>query len=134
MKIAIASDMEGFSLKTQLVAFLRQKGHELLDKGEKAEAAACAALVASPVMSGESGAGILISATGVGVSAAANKFEGIKASVCPDTYAAGRGAREEGMNVLCLGAGSVGVELAKELSMSFIKAIPHRKGTPGTLE
>ncbi len=121
--------MEGAALKTELVPYLVQRGHEVIDKGENAEAAGCAALVASSVISGEARAGILISATGVGVSVAANRFDGIRASVCPDTYAAGHGVREEGLNVLCLGSGSVGVELSKELAESFIKAISALKST-----
>ncbi len=124
MKIAIASDMDGAALKAQLVAHLLQKGHEVIDMDYTAGAAGCAALVASSVASGQAGGGILISATGISVSVAANRFEGIRASVCPDTYAAGYGAGQEGMNVLCLGAGSCGVELSKELVSSFINALP----------
>ncbi len=123
MKIAIASDAEGLALKAALVDHLLQKGHEVIDRGAGLDAGACAALVAATIASGEARAGILISATGVGVTIAANMLPGIKACVCPDTYAVERGASQEGMNVLCLGSGSAGVELSKELAMSFIKAV-----------
>ncbi len=128
MKIAMASDVEGSALKTALVDYLLQKGYEVIDKGGGADAGACAAFVAVLIASGEAGAGILISATGIGVTIAANGFPGIRACVCPDTYAVGRGVSQEDMNVLCLGAGSCGVELSKELAMSFIKAILLREG------
>ncbi len=127
MKIAIASDMEGAALRSALAQYLAGQGQEVIDKGENNGASECAALVAASIAGGEAHWGILVSGAGVGVSIAANRFEGIRASVCPDTFAVERGAREEGMNVLCLGSGSVGVELSKELAASFVKAVLTRE-------
>jgi ribose 5-phosphate isomerase B len=58
----------------------------------------------------------------VGASIAANKIKGVYAAVCHDTYSAHQGVEHDNMNVLCLGARVVGVELAKELVTAFLCA------------
>jgi ribose 5-phosphate isomerase B len=66
--------------------------------------------------------GILICGSGVGASVAANKFPGIRAAVCHDTFSARQGVEDDDMNVLCLGARVIGSELAKELVRTFLAA------------
>jgi ribose 5-phosphate isomerase B len=66
--------------------------------------------------------GILICGSGVGVSVAANKFPGIRAAVCHDTFSARQGVEDDGLNVLCLGARVVGPELAKSIVDAFLGA------------
>jgi ribose 5-phosphate isomerase B len=66
--------------------------------------------------------GIVVCGSGVGVAVAANKFPGIRAGVCHDTYSARQGVEHDDMNVLCLGARVVGPELAAELVRAFLSA------------
>ncbi len=67
------------------------------------------------MVSGGAERGIVICGSGVGASIAANKVPGVHASVCHDTYSAHQGVEHDDMNVLCLGARVVGIELAKDL-------------------
>jgi ribose 5-phosphate isomerase B len=74
------------------------------------------------IISKEAQKGIIICGSGIGASITANKIKGIRASVCHDTYSAHQGVEHDDMNVICIGARVVGVELAKEIVMAFIKA------------
>ena len=78
--------------------------------------------LAESVASGSADRGIMICGSGVGASVAANKVRGIRASVCHDTYSAHQGVEHDDMNVLCLGARIVGIELARELTGAFLSA------------
>lgn len=126
MKIAIGADHGGFALKTAVVPFLREMGHEAVDVGtydtEPSDYPDYARTVAREVMSGRAVRGILICGSGVGACVAANKFPGIRASVCHDTFSARQGVEDDDMNVLCLGARVIGTELAKELVRTFLSA------------
>jgi ribose 5-phosphate isomerase B len=73
-------------------------------------------------MSGNADRGILICGSGVGASIAANKFPGIRAALCHDSFSAHQGVEDDNMNVLCLGARVIGAELAKELVSFFLGA------------
>ena len=66
--------------------------------------------------------GVLICGSGVGACVAANKFPGIRAAICHDTFSARQGVEDDNMNVLCLGARVIGTELAKELVRTFLAA------------
>ena len=66
--------------------------------------------------------GILICGSGVGACVAANKVPGIRACLCRATYSAHQGVEHDDMNVLCLGARVVGIEMAKELVEAFLNA------------
>ena len=79
-------------------------------------------VLAERVATREAERGIMVCGSGVGASVAANKVKGIRASVCHDTYSAHQGVEHDDMNVLCLGARIVGVELARELSNAFLAA------------
>lgn len=126
MKIVIGADHGGFALKTAVVPFLRELGHEAVDLGthssEPADYPDYARAVAGEVLSGRAGRGILICGSGVGACVAANKFPGIRASVCHDAFSARQGVEDDDMNVLCLGARVIGTELAKELVRTFLSA------------
>ena len=78
--------------------------------------------MAVAVLDGKAERGILICGSGVGASVAANKFPGIRAAVCHDTFSAHQGVEDDNMNVLCLGARVVGPELAKEIVRTFLRA------------
>jgi ribose 5-phosphate isomerase B len=78
--------------------------------------------VALKILAGEIDRGILVCGSGVGVSVAANKFPGIRASLCHDTYSARQGVEHDDMNVLCIGARVIGPELAFEIIKAFLGA------------
>ena len=60
--------------------------------------------------------------SGVGACVVANKFRGIRASVCHDTYSARQGVEHDDMNILCLGQRSVGLEVAKAVVREFVSS------------
>ena len=126
MKIAIGADHGGFLLKVELVIYLEQAGYTPLDLGtfnsEAVDYPDYARAVAQAVRGHKADRGILICGSGVGACVAANKFPGIRAAVCHDTFSARQGVEDDDMNVLCLGARVVGTELAKELVRAFLTA------------
>ena len=127
MKIAIAADHGGFPLKADLVERLKQAGHEPIDLGAHEYIAGddypdYAVLVGRAVQSGQAKRGIVICGSGVGACVAANKLTGIRAGVCHDTYSAHQGVEHDDMNVLCIGARIIGVELACEIVLAFARA------------
>lgn len=135
-KIAVAADHGGFHLKTILVEFLRELGHEVADLGTQSDAPVdypdYARAVAQEVLHKKAERGIIICGSGVGACVAANKFPGIRAAICHDTFSAHQGVEDDDMNVLCLGARVIGPELAKDvvgvwLSASFSGAERHRR-------
>ena len=126
MKIAIGSDHGGFLLKTELVTYLTQSGQSPFDLGtfssEAVDYPDYARAVAEAIRGHKADRGILICGSGVGASVAANKFPGIRAAVCHDTFSARQGVEDDDMNILCLGARIIGTELAKELVRTFLPA------------
>jgi ribose 5-phosphate isomerase B len=126
MIIAIGADHGGFRLKQVLVESLREMGHTVNDHGTHSEEAVdypdYARAVARAVLEKKAERGILICGSGVGAGVAANKFPGIRAAVCHDTFSAHQGVEDDDMNVLCLGARIVGPELAKEIVRTFLTA------------
>jgi len=78
--------------------------------------------VAQAVASGDADRGILLCGSGVGACVAANKVPGVRAAVCHDTYSAHQGVEHDDLNVLCLGARVIGVEVATELTVAFLMA------------
>ncbi|MCA9130676.1 MAG: ribose 5-phosphate isomerase B [Planctomycetales bacterium] len=125
-KLAIAGDHAGFSMKSLLAQHLVGLGFDVVDCGP-ADDNPCdfpdyAEKVANLVISGQVHRGVLVCGSGVGVSVAANKFPGIRASICHDTYSARQGVEHDDMNVLCIGARIVGQEVAKELLQAFLAA------------
>jgi ribose 5-phosphate isomerase B len=126
MKIAIGADHGGFLLKEELVTYLTRSGQSPLDLGtfstEAVDYPDYARAVAEAVRGHKADRGILICGSGVGACVAANKFPGIRAAVCHDTFSARQGVEDDDMNILCLGARVIGMELAKELVRTFLAA------------
>ena len=127
MKVAIGADHGGYELKSDMTKVLESLGHEVMDKGAHDYDAEddfpdFAAPVAASVQLGETERGIVICGSGVGAAIAANKYPGVRAGLCHDTYSAGQGVRHDDMNVLCMGARVVGVALAEDLVKSFMAA------------
>jgi RpiB/LacA/LacB family sugar-phosphate isomerase len=126
VKVALASDHAGFTLKQGLVESLSRAGHEVLDLGTHGPAPVdypdLALSLGRAVLDGTVERGILVCGSGVGASVAANKLAGIRAAVCHDPYSAHQGVEHDNLNVLCLGARVIGSELARELALGFLHA------------
>jgi RpiB/LacA/LacB family sugar-phosphate isomerase len=126
MRIAVGADHAGFDLKQILVAYLRHRGHEVIDAGtnndDPVDYPDYAEAVSKVLLDGRAERGLLICGSGVGASVSANKIPGIRAAVCHDTYSARQGVEHDDMNVLVLGARVIGIELARELVDNFLGA------------
>lgn len=126
MRIAIANDHAGYPIKDEIINTLQELGHEIIDVGsfnqEPVDYPDFAEKAAKIILKGQADRGIIICGSGVGVCIAANKIKGIYAGVCHDTYSAHQGVEHDNMNVLCLGARIIGVELAKDIVKAFINA------------
>jgi len=126
MRIALSADHAGFEMKRDLVAALGAQGHEVLDLGTHSTAAVdypdCAESVAAALNDRRADRGIIVCGSGAGVSIAANKFPGIRAAVCHDTFTAHQAVEHDAMNVLCLGARVIGGALAQEVATVFLGA------------
>jgi ribose 5-phosphate isomerase B len=126
MRIAIGSDHGGFSLKGVIAEFLVARGYEIKDVGafdaKPSDYPDFARAVAEEILNDTADRGILICGSGVGASIAANKFPGIRAALCHDSFSAHQGVEDDNMNILCLGARVIGAELAKELVIFFLEA------------
>lgn len=128
MKIYIGADHNGFALKNSLAAYLRHNGFDVVDKGgEKLEPGddypLAAARVATAMMAGgdKEARGILICGSGQGVCIAANRFKGIRASVCSDAREVRAGRNDDDTNVLCLPARIIKTGEAEKLVMLWLK-------------
>ena len=126
MRIAIGADHAGFDLKQILGAYLRHRGHEVVDIGTNSDDPVdypdYAEALSQTVLDGRAERGVLICGSGVGASVAANKIPGIRAGLCHNTYSARQGVEHDDMNVLVLGARVIGIEVARELVDNFLAA------------
>ena len=117
MKIGIGNDHSALELKAEVIAFLKENGHEVVDYGttsaESCDYPVYGEIVARAVAAGEVERGILICGTGLGISLAANKVKGIRACVCSEPYTARMSRAHNDCKVLAFGARVVGAELAK---------------------
>ncbi len=125
--VTLGADHGGLSLKTDLIPWLEALGYRVTDVGAYSLDSAddypdFAEAVARALTSDQAGRGILICGSGVGACIAANKVPGIRACLGHDVYSAHQGVEHDNMNILCLGARVVGVELAKDLVAAFLNA------------
>jgi len=106
-KLYIANDHGGYEAKLMLVKYLRDNGYSLEDMGsnntEIVRYPYYAAKVAREVSRNTNCGGILICSTGIGMSIIANKFKGIRASLCTSGYMAKMTRRHNNSNIICLG-------------------------------
>jgi ribose 5-phosphate isomerase B len=132
MRVAIAGDHHGYTLKEEIATLLREAGHEVIDLGthstERSDYPTFAQAIGKALQSGRAERGVLICGSGVGASVAANKMRGVRAAICHDVYSAGQGVEHDDMNVLCLGALVVGSMQAKMLVTAFLGAEFHDEG------
>lgn len=126
MKIAFACDHGGFALREAIIKVVEKTGHAVIDFGidicTPVDYPDLVIKVCSAILSGQAERGIIVCGSGIGACITANKFKGIYASVCHDTYSGHQGVEHDQMNVLCLGGRIIGVELACEIIKAFLKA------------
>jgi ribose 5-phosphate isomerase B len=127
MRVAVAFDHRGVKLRERTLEELQRLGHEAVDLGtDKSEPLVDypdkAREIGAAIRSGDAERAILVCGSGVGASIAACKLAGVRAAVCHDTYSAKQGVQHDDMNVLCIGSGVVGADLAGELIAAFLGA------------
>ena len=126
MKIGIGNDHSALELKAEIIEFLKEKGHEVVDYGtytsESCDYPVYGEKVARAVVAGEVEKGILICGTGLGISLAANKVPGIRAGVCSEPFTAKMIAEHNNCQIVAMGARVVGEELAKMICDAFFDA------------
>lgn len=126
MKIAIGNDHTAIQLKEEIVDHLKKRGVEVTDVGtncpERFHYPISGYRVARMVADGKADGGILICGTGVGISLAANKVQGIRACVCSEPYTARLSKQHNNTNILAFGARVVGSELAKMIADEWLNA------------
>ena len=119
MKIAIACDHGALDLKNAVIAHLEKKGYEVKDFGtytlDSCDYPEYAAAAAKAVAAGECDKGIVLCTTGIGVSIAANKVNGIRCALLSDVMSARMTREHNDTNVMAIGAGVVGQMLALEI-------------------
>ena len=122
MKIGIGNDHSALELKAEIISFLKEKGHEVVDYGtnssESCDYPVYGEIVARAVVE----QGILICGTGLGISLAANKVKGIRAAVCSEPFTAKMARVHNNCNILAFGARVVGAELAKMIVETWLDA------------
>ena len=122
--IAIGCDHGGYDLKQAIMRDLEKKGIAYKDVGcydkSSCDYPVFGRAVANAVASGECEKGIVICTTGIGISITANKVKGIRAALCGDTFSAKMTRLHNNANVLALGAGVTGVNLALEITDTFL--------------
>jgi ribose 5-phosphate isomerase B len=126
MKLVMASDHAGVELKAHVMEQVRKDGHDVTDLGSNTTDAVdypdYAKAVALAVLHGDAERAILRCGSGAGACVAANKFKGIRAATCHDSFSARQCVEDDDVNVLCLGARVVGPELAVELVRDYLAA------------
>jgi ribose 5-phosphate isomerase B len=119
MKIAIGSDHRGYDIKQQIMTIATELGHECIDIGTSdnnpVDYPDLAYLAAKAVSTKEADRAILTCATGIGMSMAANKVDGIRAALCHDELSAQISRDHNNANVLCLSADQVGAVLLRKM-------------------
>ena len=124
MKIAVGCDHSALALKQDVLRLLKDLGHEALDLGtctpDSCDYPVYAEKVCRSLQSGECERGILICATGIGMSMCANRFAGIRAALCGDTVSAFLTRDHNDANVLVLGARIIGPAVASEIVKVFL--------------
>ena len=126
MKIGIGNDHAAVDMKNQVVEYLEGKGYEVVnfetDTYESCNYPEYGEKVGRAVAAGDVDLGILICGTGVGISLAANKVEGIRAVVCSEPYTAKLSRQHNNTNILAFGARVIGIETAKMIVDEWLNA------------
>ena len=126
MIVACGFDHAGYVLRERLLGVIAADGHEILDFGtdrpDPIDYPDKALEVGQAVASGRAQRGIIVCGSGAGVSVAAAKIRGVRAATIHDTYTAHQGVEHDDVNVLCLGGRVIGVEVAAQIVLTFLRA------------
>ena len=126
MKIGIGNDHAAVDMKNEISEYLKEKGYEVVnygtDSNESCDYPVQGEKVGEAVAHGDVDLGILICGTGVGISLAANKVEGIRAVVCSEPYTAKLSRQHNNTNILAFGARVIGIETAKMIVDEWLNA------------
>ena len=126
MKLAVGGDHAGFPLKGPVIQLLKTWGHSVKDCGcytpDPVDFPDIAMKVCDEIRSGRAERGVMVCGTGVGASIAGNKFRGIRAALCYDTYSAHQCVEHDNVNLLCVGAWIIGIRTAEEVLRAFLGA------------
>ena len=114
-------------MRARVLQAVQELGHELVDLGTDRDEPRIdypdkAREIGEAIRSGDAQRGILVCGSGVGAAIAACKLAGVRAAICHDTYSARQGVQHDDMNVLSIGSGVVGPDLAAELIAAFLAA------------
>ena len=124
MKISIACDHGAYMLKNKVAQHLKNEGHEVVDFGtngpESCDYPDFAAQAARAVADGTCEKGIVLCTTGIGVSITANKVKGIRCALLSDVLSAKMTRLHNDTNMMALGAGIVGENLALEIVDTWV--------------
>jgi ribose 5-phosphate isomerase B len=122
--IALGCDHGGFDLKATVINHLQEAGYTVIDYGCDSTASVdypiYADKVCNAITEGKADLGILICGTGLGMSIAANKHAGIRASACENTFSARMTREHNDANILCLGARVIGAGLCLDMVDLFV--------------
>ena len=122
--IAIGSDHGGFALKEQVRGYLEGKGYEVKDLGcyslDSVDYPSYGHAVGKAVASGECEYGIVICTTGIGISIAANNVPGLRSALCSEPYSARMTREHNNANVLAMGGGLIGTNMAFQIVDTFL--------------
>ena len=125
MVVYIGNDHGGCALKKVLMGRMEELGIQCVNVGTDSEEIVrypyYAARVAGAVASGEADRGVLICSTGIGLSIVANRFRGVRAALCTDTYMAKMTRRHNDSNVLCLGGKVTGDFVALDILETWLR-------------
>lgn len=125
MRIAVGSDHGGLELKEHVISLLNDIDVDIIDVGchsmDSVDYPDFADEVCSKVINNECERGILICGTGIGMSIAANRYQGIRAALCHEAYTARMSREHNNANVLCLGGRVIGLEVALDIVRMWIR-------------
>ena len=124
MKISLGCDHGAFTLKEHIKDYLTQRGHEVVDCGtysaDSCDYPVFAQAAAQRVSSGECERGIVMCTTGIGISISANKVKGVRCALCSEPYSAEMTRRHNDANMLAMGAGLIGQNMADRIVDTFL--------------
>ena len=124
MKIALAADHAGFGLKDELVAWLREQGHDVSDLGtngaESVDYPQYGKKLADAVASGAAERGIVVCGSGIGISIAVNRNPACRCARVDDPLSAALAREHNDANVIALGARLIGPDMAKACVAAFL--------------
>ena len=127
MRVGIATDHGGFALKEELVAHLRELGHEVVDLGAHSidpgdDYPDFVIPLARAVAEGKVERGVAVCGSGVGASVCANKIRGVRAALVHDHFSAWQGVEDDHMNIICMGGRAIGTFAAWDLVQAHLGA------------